>query len=195
MGIGFVIIIQLIALAVLATVLGIIALILTLLISKKQRRRKSIVHFFLPFIFLFSLYFLGLFGIGIISSIKNYDIGIGDYFTIPLTENTQLSMINTTDIAYLEKDNEQILHSITKVAENESSYFFETEEHKIYHYNRTNEQLIEVSSDKQPDFWVSTSDFYYKNRTSYWMDSIIIGLLSLGISSWICLRIRRNVLG
>lgn len=197
MGIGFVIIIQLIALATFTGILSIIVLILTLLFARKQRRRKSIVHFFLPFLFSFSLYFFGLLGMGIISSIKKYDIGLGDYFTIPLTENTQLSMIDTTDIAYLEKGSEDILHSITKVDETDTYYYFELTNQKRYSYQRTNEQLIELTTDtisKAQYNWVSTSEFYQEKRTSYWLDAVIVGFVSLGLSSWICVRVRQLLL-
>jgi len=193
MGIGFVIALHLVLLGTLSLLIAFVSITLTYFFGgKSKRKRKLFLAGLIPFQFLFSLYILGLTGMGVVSSIKNVDIGIGDSFYVPLSNTCKILMIDSPTEATLLLDDEPKFSSITKITVTEEwvvgstskgEYFglnlqtgdvksFESSLHLLNHFQLENAKLFEVE------------EFYSKRKQEVAGSlSIMIGILSLLFAS------------
>lgn len=142
MGIGFVILIHLIAIFILAFVIAVISGIITYFISNNQKKKRKIfLALFIPFQVLFTTYFLSLIGCGIVANIKNVDIGIGDSWYASLNESCQILLIDNVDEAFLECNGQSIMSNITHIQQIDNAVYAELISHEYFYYNLNNNQF------------------------------------------------------
>lgn len=116
MGIGFVLIVHLFFIGIVSCLIAAILLIISLIVSRKENRQRNIWSSIIcPFVGLYTFYFCSLFGSGIVASIKNVDIGIGDAWYVPLSNNYQLLFIDVTDEAFIQNNDEIIISGVTEI--------------------------------------------------------------------------------
>ena len=190
MGIGFVIIIHFIALAILSGIVAAISAAITYFTSrnKDKRKRRIFLAMFLPFQFFYTIYILGLVGSIIVSETKDVDIGIGDSFFVPINKTCQIQMIDIIDNAYLECNDESVISRVTSILPNDQKIFGETEEGKFFCYDLNNSELREysnlselASNENQPDLkLIEISEYYQKKRNEVaGTATIFVGILAL----------------
>jgi hypothetical protein len=98
MGPLFALIFQLILVCLLSGILGVIVLSIAVTrIGKHKKKRKMFLAFTSPFIALATFYVLSLVGAIAVSIAKDVDVGIGDAWQVPLSENSYLLMIDVMD--------------------------------------------------------------------------------------------------
>lgn len=181
MSVLFVILIQLIVVFLISVIFAIIFSIISYF-TKINKKRKIIFSILSPFIFCFSLYFLALIGSGVVSRIKNIDIGIGDYWYVPLTENTKLSFIDLPENSYVEYNEKEQFTDVQKVAQIENDFYLKTSNDKIYLLTEKVNKISETKITKEPKFLTSW-DFYIQKRNEKVGNLLIfVGIISLGIS-------------
>ena len=200
MGIGFVILIHLIVIFFLGLIIAIIGIITTYFLSKKKKRkRKILLALFLPFIGLYSLYFCGLIGSIIISETKNIDIGIGDSWYVPLNENHQLIFIDLPEQAYIEKNGQTVISGVSKIEQTEKYILGTTYDDKYFSYNLKTNELNgfenEKELDKEPNLKKAIEFYSDKRNEIAGFSLIIVGILSLFISTMILILITKLTLG
>ncbi len=190
MGIGFVIIIHFIALAILSGIVAAISATITFLTSKnkEKRKRRIFLAVFLPFQFFFTIYILGLIGSIIVSGLTKVDIGIGDSFYVPVNKTCQIQMIDVIDNAYLECNGKNVISRVTSIFPNEQKIFGETEEGKFFCYDCNNSELREysdlselTSNENSPDLeLIEIPEYYQKRRNEVaGTATIFVGILAL----------------
>lgn len=138
MGIGIVILIHLVVLFLLSALMAAISAIITYAVSNKEKRnRKLLLAAVLPFIGLYTIYFTALFGSVIVSETKKIDIGIGDAWYVPLSNNSQLLFIDLPEQAYIEGNGKTVVSDVIEIQQTEhlilgktsnSNYFFITQQ-------------------------------------------------------------------
>src|SRR5262245_1547356 len=138
MGIGFVFIIHLIVIGILSGVIATVSAIITFIASKKETRKRNMwTAIVAPFVGLYTLYIFGLIGSGIVSSVKNVDIGIGDAWYVPLQDNCQLLFIDIPEQAYIEKDGQTIISEVSQLQQINNKIIGKTSDSKYFTYNTT----------------------------------------------------------
>lgn len=115
MGVGFVILMYLIAIFAVSAVTALVATVITLIVAKPPKRRKIVAAVLSPFLFFYGWFFTGLFATGVISEWKNVDIGIGDAWYVPIDEEYSLLMIDLTEEAYIQRNGEDINLTVSQV--------------------------------------------------------------------------------
>lgn len=184
MGIGFVIIIHFIALAILSGIVAAISVAVTFFTTKnkEKRKRRIFLSAFLPFQFFFTLYILGVAGSIMVSEIKDVDIGIGDSFYVPINETCEIQMIDIIDNAYLECNDQTVISQVSSILPTESKIFGETEDGKFFCYELNNSELREysdflelASKENTPDLeLIEIPEYYYNRRNEVAGTAIII---------------------
>ena len=205
MGIGFVILIHLIAIFILSIIIALFASLVTFFVTTKERRKwKILLAFISPFVGLYTLYFCGLIGSILVSEIKNVDVGIGDAWYVPLENNCQLLFIDLPEQAYIEKDGQTIISDVMQIEQNGNQILGKTNENKYFSYNTaTNElknfaneyEMIVINSNKKHKL-INAIDFYTDKRNDIagiWF--IIVGCISLFISMATIYLLRKIMLG
>jgi len=205
MGFGFVILIHLVAIFLLSAVIALVWTILTRLLSKGEKRGREILFAGLaPFIGLYTLYFLGLFGSIIVSEIKGVDVGIGDCWYVPIKDNCKLTFIDLPEQSYLDDDNKTVIESIECIQQTEKSVLGKTYDSIYFKYDlikkdlkkyKTENELL-ISNDNQKLNFKTTTDFYNDRRNELAGTSFIIaGILSLLITIFGLSILRKIILG
>ncbi|SHI43468.1 hypothetical protein [Flavobacterium terrae] len=196
MGPIFAIVIHLVLIAILSVILSIPASILTYVLSKQGKKRKAIIAFCSPFIWLYSIYLLAFIGSIFVSEIKNVDEGIGDYWYAPINEKYKISFIDLPEQAFIENEETEIIADIDEVQLIENSFIGNTFDNKFFHLNLKTNKVTKVNTEKELQVLVKNQkiqfikayDFYNQKRwevagTSY----IIVGVISLLFSSCLVL--------
>jgi len=205
MGIGFVIIIHFIFLAILSGIVAAISATVTFFITKnkEKRKRRIFLSVFLPFQFFFTIYILGIAGSIMVSEIKDVDIGIGDSFYVPINETCEIHMIDIIDNAYLECNGENILSSVSSILPTDDKIFGETEDGKFFCYQLNNSELREysdfselTSNENSPDLDLIEIPEYYHNRRNEIAGTvtIMVGIIALVLTITIMWLTRKIVL-
>ena len=156
MGIGFVIIIHFVAIFIISCIIAAVSGILTYFISNKdKKKRKVFLSIITPFQTLYSIYILMLIGSIFISETKNVDIGIGDYWHIPLSESYQLKMIDVTEHAYIEYNGNSIFSEVSHL---------QLTDNNIFGKNNKNEYFVINLTDKLSQTYLSDSELKKKEN-------------------------------
>jgi amino acid transporter len=202
MGLGFVILIHLIVLFILAAMIsGICGIIVFIKNRKKeQRKRKTFLAIICPFIFLYTFYFCLLIGGVIISETKKVDIGIGDTWYAPINDTCRIVMIDLPNMGYIECNDKVVVNSIIKIDQVENSivgqnsdlkfFIFDLQENKLDYYATEQELIINEYIDSHT--LVDVEEFQsklYKKAIGNLM--IYIPILSLIISALSVVVVRK----
>jgi len=189
MGFGFVILIHLVAIFILSFIIALVWTILTRIFSKEEKRKRKMLFALLsPFIGLYSLYFLGLFGSVFVSESKGVDIGIGDYWYVQINDNCKLSFIDLPEQAYLEDDDNALIEGVELIEQIENeivgktydglyfSYNFKTKYFKQY----KNESELLIANNSPKSNFKKAIDFYSDKRNEVsGIYFIFVGIISL----------------
>ena len=117
MGMLFVLILWAIALIILSLILGLITLPFSYFLCKRQRKRKMVLSFLTPGIFI-GIYTASSFVcMIIIAIILGSDIGIGDGWAMPLKNGYELTSVDTPEYANINRRNdpECLIDGITHI--------------------------------------------------------------------------------
>lgn len=192
MGIGFVFIIHLIVICVFSGLIALLSSIITFFISNKENRKCNIwTAIISPFVGFYTLYMCGLIGSGIVSVIKDVDIGIGDAWYVPLPNNCRLLFIDIPEQAYIEKNEETVISEVTQLQQQNDIILGKMERDKFFLYNTksnilkeftSENELIIQNSNKKPNL-INAVEFYSDKRNEIaGFALIIVGITSLIIS-------------
>ncbi len=192
MGPIFAIAIHLILITVLAVLMSIPTSTLTYVLSKKGKKRKTIIAFCSPFIWLYSMYFIALIGSIFVSQIKNVDEGIGDYWYAPLNEKYKISFIDLPEQAYIEDEETEIIDEIDKVQLIGNKFIGKTFNNKFFLLDLKTNKVTVIESEKelktllknQKIHFIKAYDFYNLKKWEVAGNSlIIVGVISLVFST------------
>ncbi len=203
MGIGFVIIIHFVVLAILSGIVAAISVAVTFFTtkSKEKRKRRIFLAAFLPFQFFFTVYILGIVGSIMVSEIKDVDIGIGDSFYVPINETCEIQMIDIIDNAYLECNDQTVISRVSSILLTEKKIFGETEDGKFFCYELNNSELREysdfielTSKENSPNLeLIEIPEYYNKRRNEVaGTATIIVGITALVLTitiMWLTIKI------
>lgn len=192
MGPIFAIAIHLVLIGLLSLILSVPISITTYFLSKKEKKRRTILAFCSPFIWLYSMYFLAFTGSIFVSEIKNVDEGVGDYWYAPINGKYKISFIDLPEHAYIEDEETEIIADIDEVQLIGNKFIGNTFDNKFFHINLQTNKVTKVETEKelkvlmknQKIDFIKAYDFYNQKRwevagTSF----IIVGVLSLILSS------------
>jgi hypothetical protein len=190
MGLGFVIIVHLIALTVLSGLVAAISVPTTFLISKnnEKRKRRIFLAVFLPFQFFYTLYIIGLIGSIIVSEVKDIDMGIGDSFYVPVNEYCKIQMIDVLDNAYLECGGTTVKVNVSSILPTEEKIFGKTKSGKFFCYEistsalREYANLSELSSSENSTGiqLIEIREYYHKqSKENAGTALVLVGIISL----------------
>ena len=117
MGMLFVLIFWAIALIILSLILGLITLPFSYFLCKKQRKKKMVLSFLTPGIFIGIYTASSLVCMIIIAIILGSDIGIGDSWVVPLKNGYELTSVDTPEYANINRryDPESLIDGITHI--------------------------------------------------------------------------------
>lgn len=117
MGMLFVLIFWAIALIILSLILGLITLPFSYFLCKRQRKRKMVLSFLTPGIFIGIYTASSLVCMIIIAIILGSDIGIGDGWAMPLKNGYELTSVDTPEYANINRRNdpENLIDGITHI--------------------------------------------------------------------------------
>ena len=189
MGIGFVILIHLIGIFILCAIIAFISSIIAYFISRKERRKRKIFFIIIsPFIGLYTMYIVALLGSIVLSEYKHIDIGIGDAWYVPLSNNCQLLFIDVPELGSIEHENQTVISEVSHIQQIGNQIYRKAYQGKYFSYNITDNKLREfpneidfknaIANDKV--VLKTAIDFYYKRRNDIAViPQIIIGLVSL----------------
>lgn len=192
MGIGFVFIIHLIAIGIFSGLIAAILAIITFFASKKENRKRNIwTAIISPYVGLYTLYICGLVGSGIVSTIKNVDIGIGDAWYVPLPDNCQLLFIDIPEQAYIEKNGQTVISEVSQLQQVDNKILGKTGNNKYFFYNTTTNELKEFTTENEltiqnsnikPNL-INAIEFYSDKRNDIAGFALIfVGIASLTVS-------------
>ncbi|WP_314242471.1 hypothetical protein [Empedobacter tilapiae] len=192
MGPLFVILFHLIFIFIVASILAFVFTIFSAFLQNKKKR-KIVFALLSPFIFCYSLYFFALIGSAIVSTIKDVDMGIGDYWYVPLNDNVKLSFIDSSDNCFLETDQDQ-LSNVEEIQQIKNDYYIKTSD-KSYLLKNNSDDFIETvipSEVKLLDSW----DFYFKKKFEVSGSLLIFfGMISLVLSCFVIYLLKIIVIG
>lgn len=188
MGIGLVLILHLMVIGNLSALIAVIASIIAFFSSKKEHRKRNILTaLFSPFVGLYTLYLCGLIGSGIVSTIKNVDIGIGDTWYVPLPDNCQLLFIDNLEQAYIEKNGQTVVSDVSQLQQLDNKILGKIDSTRFFYYNTTTNELREFTTENElmiqnstikPNL-VNAKVFYSEKRN----DIAGVALIFVGIAS------------
>ncbi len=188
MGIGFVIIIHFIAIGILGGLTAFIASIITYFISKKENRKCNIFTAIVsPFVGFYSFYVIGLVGSGIVSTIKNVDIGIGDAWYVPLPNNCQLLFVDLPEQAYIKHNSQTVISGVSKLQQVNNKILGRTHDNRYFIYNTQTNELKEYATENEltiqnfgikPNL-INAIEFYGEKRN----DIVGVALIFVGVTS------------
>ena len=205
MGIGFVIIIHLVAIFILSAVIAFVWAILTRLLSKQEKRKRKILFAGLaPFIGLYTLYFLGLFGSIIVSEIKGFDLGIGDSWYVPLSDKCKLTFIDLPEQASLNENSRVLVDNLNLIQQTKDKIICKTYDSIFFIYEIKTSSMTKYKNEIE---FTKTNPTINLNLTNAWnfyierkneiagSSFIVVGLISLFVSGFILWTIRKLLLG
>ena len=112
MGMLFVLIFWAIALIILSLILGLITLPFSYFLCKKQRKRKMVLSFLTPGVFI-GIYAASSFVcMLIIAIILGSDTGIGDSWSMPLKNGYELTSVDTPEYANINRRNDLLKENL-----------------------------------------------------------------------------------
>lgn len=191
MGIGFVIIFHLLFLTIVSTIMGITIGLTTYFKDKSRSVLNSLIKSGIPFVFLFSLYFLILIGATIISIYKNVDIGIGDSWKVPLNNKCDLNFIDLPEQASIYCGKESLVNDISHLKQDKDKIYGKTYEDEFFSYNLTTSILKKYKSETEfisnetenPKTFFTAMKFYSERKNEICgTETNIMGILSLMLS-------------
>ncbi len=204
MGIGFVIIVHFIVIGFFGGLIAAIASIIAYLSSKKENRKQNIrTAIISAFVGLYTLYICGLVGSGIVSSIKNVDIGIGDAWYVPLPDNFELLFIDIPEQASIDKNGQTVISEVSQLQQvgnkilgktaNNKYFFFNTTTSELKEFTTENELIIQNSNIKPK--LINAIEFYSNKRNDIAGAALIVaGMASLIVSISVIYLIRKTII-
>lgn len=191
MGILFVLIFWAIALIILSLILGLITLPFFYFLCKKQRKRKMILSFLTPGVF------IGIYAVSsfvcmiIIAIILGSDIGIGDSWSIPLKNGYELTSVDTPEYANINSRNdplkENLIDGITHIQVVGDSVIGKEADGNYFIFNLQNGdkednlsyQNLTIKMKSRPITLVNNNTYYWEQRK---VPYIIAGIFCLLIT-------------
>ena len=205
MGIGFVILLHLIAIFIVSLVISIIVGLLTYFLSNKEKRKQKVFAAILsPFFGLYTFYFVGLFGSIVVSEIKNVDIGIGDSFYVPLTDDCELRFIDSPEYAYIENNGQQIIQDVSRIEQIDYQIFGKTKDNEYFSFDAKqnelkkfqNENELKVENSNRKIDLIEINHFYSNKKNEVaGLSLIIVGLISLTAGVTIIYMTKQLIVG
>lgn len=189
MGIAFVLIFHLIVIGMLSGLIAIIGSLGCYFFSRIESRKRNILTMIIaPFVALYIMYIVGLVGSGIVSEYKNIDIGIGDAWYVPLSNECQLWFIDVTEAGYIYRDNETVLSEVTHLQQVDHKLFGKTAKDTYFSYDvvlntlteyATDEELISQNTDVKFNL-IKAIEFYGDKRNEIaGIELTIVGIVAL----------------
>ena len=191
MGMLFVLILWAIALIILSLILGLITLPFSYFLCKRQRKRKMILSFLTPGVF------IGIYAVSsfvcmiIIAIILGSDIGIGDSWSIPLKNGYELTSVDTPEYANIDSRNdplkENLIDGITHIQVVGDSVIGKEADGNYFIFNLQNGdkednlsyQNLTIKMKSRPITLVNNNTYYWEQRK---VPYIIAGIFCLLIS-------------
>jgi hypothetical protein len=189
MGVGLVLMAHLIILFIISFFIAVISAIVTFVVSRKKR--KIFLALFIPFLFLYTLYFSSLIGSVIVSETKKVDIGIGDTWHAPVCDSCSIGMIDVPDVGSIRCENGVSIDGVVElqqysdtliIGKTTNDFFaFNTDTHHVEYYS-SEQELVENKNVGGLNF-LKISDFEAEKwREVAGTAMMIVGILSLVIS-------------
>lgn len=191
MGMLFVLIFWAIALIILSLILGLITLPFSYFLCKKQRKRKMVLSFLTPGIFI-GIYAASSFVcMLIIAIILGSDIGIGDSWSIPLKNGYELTSVDTPEYANINRRNdllkENLIDGITHIQVVGDSVIGKRTDGNYFIFNLQNGdkednlsyQIFTTKMKSRPITLVNNNTYYWEQRK---IPYIIAGIFCLLIT-------------
>jgi energy-coupling factor transporter transmembrane protein EcfT len=192
MGIGFVILIFIVFIAIISLIVAIFSGIFSAIFVKgEKRKRKILLAIFIPFHIFFSFFFISLIGSAIISENSNVDIGIGDSWYAPIDESHQILMIDLTEKAYIEKGEKTLLSEVVEIQQIGKKVIGKNQNGKYFTLNLPDDKILEFNSTKELQENENLSklnllkvDEFYQNKKkeASGIGTYFVGILSLIVS-------------
>ena len=189
MGMFFVLICWAIVLIILSLILGLITLPFSYFLCKRQRKRKMVLSFLTPGIF------IGIYAVSsfvcmiIIAIILGSDIGIGDSWSIPLKNGYELTSVDTPEYANINRRNdpECLIDGITHIQVVGDSVIGKEADGNYFIFNLKNGdkednlsyQNLTIKMKSRPITLVDNDTYYWEQRK---VPYIIAGIFCLLIT-------------
>ena len=191
MGMLFVLIFWAIVFVVLSLILGLITLPFSYFLCKRQRKRKMVLSFLTPGIF------IGIYAVSsfvcmiIIAIILGSDIGIGDSWSIPLKNGYELTSVDTPEYANINSRNdplkENLIDEITHIQVVGDSVIGKRADGNYFIFNLQNGdkednlsyQNLTIKMKSRPITLVNNNTYYWEQRK---VPYIIAGIFCLLIT-------------
>ena len=191
MGMLFVLIFWAIALIILSLILGLITLPFSYFLCKRQRKRKMVLSFLTPGVF------IGIYAVSsfvcmiIIAIILGSDIGIGDSWSIPLKNGYELTSVDTPEYANINSRNdplkENLIDEITHIQVVGDSVIGKEADGNYFIFNLQNGdkednlsyQNLTIKMKSRPITLVNNNTYYWEQRK---VPYIIAGIFCLLIT-------------
>ena len=189
MGMLFVLILWAIALIILSLILALITLPFSYFLCKRQRKRKMVLSFLTPGIFI-GIYTASSFVcMIIIAIILGSDIGIGDSWSIPLKNGYELTSVDTPEYANINRRNdpECLIDGITHIQVVGDSVIGKEADGNYFIFNLKNGdkednlsyQNLTIKMKSRPITLVDNDTYYWEQRK---VPYIIAGIFCLLIT-------------
>ena len=189
MGKLFVLIFWAIALIILSLILGLITLPFSYFLCKRQRKRKMVLSFLTPGIFIGIYTASSLVCMIIIAIILGSDIGIGDGWAMPLKNGYELTSVDTPEYANINRRNdpECLIDGITHIQVVGDSVIGKGANGKYFIFNLKNGdkednlsyQNLTIKMKSRPITLVDNDTYYWEQRK---VPYIIAGIFCLLIT-------------
>ena len=189
MGILFVLIFWVIVLIILSLILGLITLPFSYFLCKRQRKRKMVLSFLTPGIFIGIYAASSLVCMIIIAIILGSDIGIGDSWVAPLKNGYELTSVDTPEYANINRRNdpENLIDGITHIQVVGDSVIGKGANGNYFIFNLKNGdkedylsyQNLTIKMKSRPITLVNNNTYYWEQRK---IPYIIAGFLCLLIT-------------
>ena len=191
MGMLFVLIFWAIVFVVLSLILGLITLPFSYFLCKRQRKRKMVLSFLTPGVF------IGIYAVSsfvcmiIIAIILGSDIGIGDSWSIPLKNGYELTSVDTPEYANINSRNdplkENLIDEITHIQVVGDSVIGKRADGNYFIFNLQNGdkednlsyQNLTIKMKSRPITLVNNNTYYWEQRK---VPYIIAGIFCLLIT-------------
>ena len=189
MGMLFVLIFWAIALLILSLILGLITLPFSYFLCKKQRKKKMVLSFLTPGIFIGIYTASSLVCMIIIAIILGSDIGIGDGWAMPLKNGYELTSVDTPEYANINRRNdpECLIDGITHIQVVGDSVIGKEADGNYFIFNLQNGdkednlsyQNLTIKMKSRPITLVDNDTYYWEQRK---VPYIIAGIFCLLIT-------------
>ena len=191
MGMLFVLIFWAIVFVVLSLILGLITLPFSYFLCKRQRKKKMVLSFLTPGVF------IGIYAVSsfvcmiIIAIILGSDIGIGDSWSIPLKNGYELTSVDTPEYANINSRNdplkENLIDEITHIQVVGDSVIGKKADGNYFIFNLQNGdkednlsyQNLTIKMKSRPITLVNNNTYYWEQRK---VPYIIAGIFCLLIT-------------